>query len=801
MAFDVRRTRACAALTLRSLVFGPAGIAMTAFLIGPFAVTAAETQLLEPLLVPAGIAFFIAWVVRDYCREALDDPSLPTDERNLATFLDAELVRSLAHLTEFSTGDVMMAAARSARGSFVLREVGIDASTLQFNCFEAVGRSVECMAFLSALRAKLGGFGEKRIGGSMVIAELLKYVPECRDLLNKANLLEQDVDRIFAWEQLRERRLRAEPWWKPASIKRTAGGLGRSWVLGYTDALDRITEDVGASALRAEERGVLIHKPELAQLTASLERQKNRNALILGKIGVGKRTLVENFIAAMRDNELHGQKTVTRVLRLRTEMLLSGGAEPDRLLLMAFEKAKTQGNFLLVIPDLGLLVRGGSPRLVGVLAKFLEAPSISCIAIASIDDYHMHLKTNPALDSHFERVNVEDATEEETTSVLMAHAVALEHRRHATVTYKALATAATLSRQYLSSRGFPGAAIEIIEESLALASRTKSRFVLEAHVREVVSIKAKVDVRAASSTDRQRLLSLEETLCKRVIGQEEAVRAVANALKRAKVDLGDRKRPIGTFLFLGPTGVGKTQTTKAVAEEYFGSSEHLVRLDMNEYNHPDAVFAIIGSANGQGESQLLKRIQDQPFSVVLLDEIEKAHPNVLNLFLQILDEGVIADAAGRKSDFRNAIIIATSNAGALFIRDYFKAHPEADTKSFREALLEHILQQRIFSPEFVNRFDEVIAFRPLVHQYAAQVATLMLDDIVKEVMEHRGIAVQIEPEVVDALLERGYSVEFGARDLRRTITAMIENQIADRILRQEVKRGEVMHIRVADLKF
>ena len=782
-------------------MFGPVGLLCAAFLLAPFVVTALETRLVEPLLVPAGLALFIAWVVRDYYREVLEDPSLPADPSNLAALLDPELARALASLATLTTGDVMMAAAHSKRGSFILREVGIDASSLQFHARDAIDRSVEGMAFLAALRDKLASAGEKRIGGSMVIVELLKYVPECKELLNKANLLEQDVDRIFAWEQLRERRLHAEPWWRPNAIKRTAGGFGRSWVLGYTDALDRITEDVGMSALTAEERGVIIHKPELAQLTASLERQKNRNALVLGKIGVGKRTLVENFVAAMRDKEMHGQKTVTRVLRLRTEMLLSGGAEPDKLLLQAFDKAKTQGNFLLIIPDIGLLVRGGSARLIGVLAKFLETPSISCIAIASIDDYHLHMKSNPALEAHFERVTLEDAADDETTSVLMAHAVSLERRRHATITYKALATAATLSRQYLAARGFPGAAVEVVEEALALASRTKSRYVLEAHVREVISIKAKVDVRAATSADREKLLTLEETLCKRVIGQEEAVRAVANALKRAKVDMGDRNRPIGTFLVLGPTGVGKTQTTKAVAEEYFGSSEHLVRLDMNEFNHPDAVFAITGSADGRGESQLLKRVQDQPFCVVLLDEIEKAHPNVLNLFLQILDEGVIADAAGRKTDFRNAVIIATSNAGALFIREYFKANPDADTKSFRQALLEHILQQHIFSPEFVNRFDEVIAFRPLVHQYAAQVATLMLDDIVKEVLEHKGIQVQIEQGVVDALLQRGYSVEFGARDLRRTITAMVENQIADRILRQEVKRGEALHIRVADLKF
>ena len=260
--------------------------------------------------------------------------------------------------------------------------------------------------------------------------------------------------------------------------------------------------------------------------------------------------------------------------------------------------------------------------------------------------------------------------------------------------------------------------------------------------------------------------------------------------------------PLGTFLFLGPTGVGKTHTAKILAQEYFGSTDSLIRIDMNEYGTEDSVYGIIGDPNPTKESRsfLSKQVQDHPFSLILLDEIEKAHPKVLNVFLQILDEGHLADNRGVKTDFRNTIIIATSNAGALFIRDFVKEHRNESNADFKESLVDTILEQKIFSPEFINRFDEVILYYPMSIREAIKVALLMLQNIVSEVADTKGYNIQLEEDVVAEIVQHGYSVEFGAREMRRTIVDVIENFLADYLLQNDVKRGDSIKISLDDIQ-
>jgi ATP-dependent Clp protease ATP-binding subunit ClpA len=315
-------------------------------------------------------------------------------------------------------------------------------------------------------------------------------------------------------------------------------------------------------------------------------------------------------------------------------------------------------------------------------------------------------------------------------------------------------------------------------------------------------LKANVNVQKLSTDEKQRLLSLEERLKRRIIGQEEAIGALVSVMKRAGADLHGGKKPLGTFLFLGPTGVGKTQTAKALAEEYFGSADRFVRVDLNEYSTPESVVSIAGGRDAQGvfrDGFLTKRVQDNPFSLILLDEIEKAHPHVLNLFLQILDEGALIDAQGTKTDFRNSIIVATSNAGALALRDTLKAEPEISRERLKTSLLDSILRDKIFTPEFVNRFDAVIVYHPLTSQQAALLAQLLLNDIVKDLRERKGIEIELTEEVLNAIAKRGYNPEFGAREMRRTVQETIENYLADYLLKHDVKRGEKILITLADL--
>jgi len=388
-------------------------------------------------------------------------------------------------------------------------------------------------------------------------------------------------------------------------------------------------------------------------------------------------------------------------------------------------------------------------------------------------------------------------------AVLMTQSFDLTDRYGVQVTYKALKSVLELSERYLTKGGFPGKCVDVLQDAVGVSRQSGTTFVLDDHIRSVVSQRAHIDVTRVSESEKDRLLNLENELHDHVVGQHDAIESLVSALKRAKMDINSGKRPLGTFLFLGPTGVGKTQTAKALASEYFGSEDNIIRLDMNEYSSPHSVVGIVGSPDGSTEGFLVTKVQDNPFSLVLLDEIEKAHKNVLNIFLQILDEGFMMDSRGVKTDFRNTIIIATSNAGALFIRDYFKEHEhnKEAKEEFKDKLMDTLIQQENFSPEFLNRFDGTIIFYPLTKEETVQVTIMMLDSVISEIQDQRGITVKVGQDTVNALAEHGYSIEFGAREMRRSITNVIETYLADYFLKNDVKRGDEIVIRKEDLKF
>jgi ATP-dependent Clp protease ATP-binding subunit ClpA len=311
-----------------------------------------------------------------------------------------------------------------------------------------------------------------------------------------------------------------------------------------------------------------------------------------------------------------------------------------------------------------------------------------------------------------------------------------------------------------------------------------------------------MDITGTDEKQKDILRNLEEQMATEVVGQRAALKSISNALKRASADISDHHKPIGTFLFLGPTGVGKTQTAKTLAKHYFGSVENMIRMDMNEYGNEDSISMIIGSLDPRypSEGYLTRAVQDKPFSLILLDEIEKADMKVLNLFLQILDEGHLIDGQGVKTDFRNTIIIATSNAGAQFIVEFLKNHQSPDPVQFKKELLDELITSGKYSPEFLNRFDDVIMYQPLTVQETVQVASLMIDSIITELEKGKGIAIQIDDDAVAAIARKGHSIEFGAREMRRAIMDTLETYVADYLLNNDVKRGAVLCISKEDLK-
>jgi len=400
---------------------------------------------------------------------------------------------------------------------------------------------------------------------------------------------------------------------------------------------------------------------------------------------------------------------------------------------------------------------------------------------------------SPALASQLNRVAIAPPNEDETKLVMQDQLIITEYQRKVTYMYQAVKEAYRLSERYLEDMVQPGAAVRLLEQAAAYAD---DGLVNAASVAKSVEESRGVKVGQLDSQDeRDTLLQLESRIHERMINQTRAVSVVSDALRRARAGVRNQTRPIGTFLFLGPTGVGKTELAKALASVYFGGEDHMVRLDLNEFVRNEDVSRLIADG-ATDQYSLTAQIRRQPFSVVLLDEIEKAHPQVLTTLLQLLDEGVLRDVNNREVSFRDAIVIATSNAGADKIRTLIEAGKQLE--EFESQIVNELIDDHQFKPEFLNRFDEIVVFRPLTEQELQQVVGLIIASINKT-LEPQKISVQLGEGAAAKLASIGYDPRLGARPLRRVVQRSVENLVAKRVLERTVQPGDTIVIQVTDI--
>ena len=492
-----------------------------------------------------------------------------------------------------------------------------------------------------------------------------------------------------------------------------------------------------------------------------------------------------------------------------------------------------------------------------MLKPMLARGELHCIGATTLDEYRQYIEKDAALERRFQPVQVDEPTVEDTISILRGLKERYEVYHGVKITDGALVAAATLSNRYISDRFLPDKAIDLMDEAAAKVrlraggkpeevvelrhrinlleeemleflhdgdvegakqkknekeaceeelakiqaktkkdSRSKKLKVTEDDIADVVSGWTKIPVRKIAEGEAARLRKLEATLHKRVIGQEDAVSAVAKAVRRGRVGLKDPKRPIGSFLFLGPTGVGKTEISKALAEAVFGSEQSMIRVDMSEYMEKHSVSKMIGSPPGyvghEEGGQLSEKVRRNPYSVILFDEIEKAHPDVFNILLQVLDDGHITDSQGRKVDFKNTIIIMTSNAGAQAIIEPKKLGfaVSDDEKQNYDRMKNSVMEEvrRIFKPEFLNRIDETIVFRALNKDDMKQIVALMLKELTDRCEKQMGIHLTVRDSVKKHIVDKAYDPKYGARPLRRQIQNDIEDELAEEILSGKVKK-------------
>jgi ATP-dependent Clp protease ATP-binding subunit ClpC len=554
-----------------------------------------------------------------------------------------------------------------------------------------------------------------------------------------------------------------------------------------TPTLNAFSEDLTLASVYGRTRVLVGRLKEMTALFRAVEGAR-ASVILVGEPGVGKGALLEGLADLMVEEQVPTPLRDKRLVRLSGPRLAAAGAGADERLLAALAEAGRAGNVILVIEDIQDLVTITATNgldLGSLLARELEKGYVTVLATTTPTAWAQGLERH-ALGNRLTKVVLNEPERDEAVQILGAAVLYIEAQTNVYFTYAAIAAAVDLSLRYSHEGALPQTAIQLAAEAANAAKRAGQAWVTEEQVGAIITEKTNVPVAQVNNDEAEKLLNLEHDLHARVIGQEAAVSAVSAALRRARVSMRSEKRPIASFLFLGPTGVGKTELAKATAATYFGQEEAMLRFDMSEFQSPDSAERLIGR---QGEAGLLtEAVRRRPFALVLLDELEKADAEVLNLFLQVMDDGRLTDGLGRTVDFTNVIIIATSNAGTQYIQDEVKKGQTL--AAIKQGLMEQELRGT-YRPEFLNRFNEVIVFAPLKLEDVVAISYLMIATIAER-LAAKGINFSVSDGAVHELAEAGFDPLYGARPLRRLLEERVENALADALLRGEIARRDTV---------
>jgi ATP-dependent Clp protease ATP-binding subunit ClpC len=640
-----------------------------------------------------------------------------------------------------------------------------------------------------------------------------------------------------------------------------------------TPMVDQLATDLTLMAEEGKLDPVIGRQMEIERVIQILARRTKNNPALIGDPGVGKTAIVEGLAQRIVEADVPAPLLGKTLLQLDVGSLVAGtmyrGQFEERLK-RVIDELKASGA-ILFIDEVHMLVgagaAGSSVDAANILKPALSRGELQVIGATTMDEYRKHIESDAALERRFQPIMVEEPNEDETLEILHGVRPAYEEHHRLSISDDALDAAVHLSSRYVTERFLPDKAIDLIDESssrvrmyksptaknakeimkklreirqqreLALENdsfdedqdlqvqqeeleeelenirtlwdRDTSPVVSADDIAEVVSMWTGVPVMQLAQEESAKLLSMEDELRKYIIGQEESIEAISKAVRRARSGLKDPRRPIGSFIFLGPTGVGKTELTKAMARFMFGSEDALIQLDMSEFMERHSVSRLVGAPPGyvgyEEAGQLTEALRRRPYSIVVFDEIEKAHPEAHNMLLQIMEEGQLSDARGRKVDFRNAIIIMTSNVGADMIKRQtsigFSLKQDEDIEErqaydeMRKKLLDAL--KRVFRPEFINRLDSVIVFRSLSRSDIKQIVQLELNKVADRLVDH-DIKLTATPEAVDMLAEMGYDPEMGARPLRRVIQQKVEDKLSDALLGGDFQAGDTILVDVEE---
>ena len=576
-----------------------------------------------------------------------------------------------------------------------------------------------------------------------------------------------------------------------------------------TRVLDQYSRDLTLLAASGSFDPVIGRDEEIRRSVQILSRRSKNNPVLIGEPGVGKTAVAEGIAAYIAGSDAPDSMAGKRLVALDLPALLAGTkyrGDFEERVKAVLKDVKKAGDVILFVDEMHTMIGAGSAEgaidAANILKPALGRGEVQIIGATTPEEYRRHIEKDAALERRFQPVKIAEPSRGDSLKMLGAVRQSLEKHHGVKISDAALTAAVDLSVRYINDRFLPDKAIDLADEAAAHIRVSGGGLVTAEDIAAVVSLWTGIPVANLSADETKRLRNMESILHRRVIGQNEDGTAVSRAIRRGRVGLSDPNRPIGSFLFLGPTGVGKTELCRALAEAVFGESEAMIRLDMSEYMEKHAVSKLIGSPPGyvgyEDGGQLTERVRRKPWSVVLFDEIEKAHEDVWGILLQIMDDGRLTDSAGRVVSFRNTIIVMTSNVGAKSISDGrprmgFTPDGGDEAQLMRARINEEL--RRTFKPEFLNRIDETIVFRRLSRAEIRSIAERMLLTVAER-FKALGMTLSVPDQVVDFLAERGYDEKYGARPLRRAIRSMIEDKAAELMLTDSLGRGDTVQARI-----